>query len=55
MISVSDEIKLRAEIALKLTVNYNNTDCRYSDGNSVMAMDRANFIVDEAIKASLKL
>ena len=55
MISVSDEIKLRAEIAAKLTLQYETAKVGYHDGNHIIAVKRANRIVDEAIKASLKL
>ena len=55
MISVSDEIKLRADIATQLTKNYDSIERDYTAGNWNIAIKRANEIVDKAIKASLKL
>ena len=55
MISVSDEIKLRADIATQLTKNYDNIKRNYTVGNWNVAIERANEIVDDAIKSSLNI
>lgn len=52
MISVSDEIKLRAEIAVELIKSYLNKGEDIGDSTE-MSVTHSDFIVDNAIKKSL--
>ena len=55
MISVSDEVKLRAEMARDLYIMNINKGKSYTMGNQEHASWMANCIVDDAIKKSLNI